>query len=39
LLHLHVTGTVRTPTIQVQPLPELPQEALRFFIDGILRFR
>lgn len=35
LLHMHVTGTVRQPTIQVQPLPLLGQEPLRYFLDGI----
>jgi uncharacterized protein involved in outer membrane biogenesis len=39
LLHLLVTGTVREPVVQVQPLRELPQEALRFFIDGIRGLR
>ena len=38
-MHLRITGSVRSPTIQVQPLPELPQEALRFFLGGILQWR
>src|SRR5204862_3690349 len=31
LVHLHVTGTVREPTVQVTPLPLLTEQALRFF--------
>jgi hypothetical protein len=32
LLGLHVTGTVRSPTTQVLPVAEFPQEAIRFFL-------
>jgi hypothetical protein len=39
LVHLRVTGSVRSPTVQVQVLPPLPQEATRFFIDGVVRLR
>jgi hypothetical protein len=31
LVHLHVTGTVHEPIIQVVPLPMLTEQALRFF--------
>ena len=31
LVHLHVTGTIRSPVIQVEPLPVLTEGALRFF--------
>jgi hypothetical protein len=31
LVHLHVRGTVREPTVQVLPLPLLTEQALRFF--------
>jgi hypothetical protein len=31
LVHLHIRGTFREPTIQVAPLPLLTEQALRFF--------
>jgi len=31
LVHVHVRGTVREPTVQVVPLPLLTEQALRFF--------
>ncbi len=31
-VHLHVTGTTRSPSVQVQPLATLTDEAARFFI-------
>jgi translocation and assembly module TamB len=33
LIHLRVTGTVRSPVITIEPLPLLTEEALRFFIN------
>src|SRR5205823_8333566 len=33
LIHLHVGGTIRSPTIQVKPVPLLTQEAVRFFVN------
>src|SRR5262249_1401316 len=33
VLHLRVTGTYRSPTIQVEPVPLLTEEALRFFVN------
>jgi hypothetical protein len=32
-VHLRVTGTVRSPTIQVEPLATLTEEAVRFFFS------
>ena len=32
VVHLHVTGTVRSPIIRVQPLVVLTEEAIRFFL-------
>jgi translocation and assembly module TamB len=34
VIHLRVTGTVRSPTIRVQPLATLTQEAVRYFLTG-----
>jgi len=34
LIYLRVGGTVSSPTIQVQPVPQLGYEALRFFLTG-----
>ncbi len=31
-VHLHVTGTTRSPSVQVQPLATLTDEAVRFFL-------
>jgi hypothetical protein len=31
LVHLHIRGTVREPTVQVVPLPIITEQALRFF--------
>ena len=33
VIHLHVTGTVRSPTIRIRPLPTLQEEAVRFFLQ------
>jgi hypothetical protein len=33
VIHLRVTGTVRSPSVQVEPLPQLTEEAVRFFIN------
>ena len=33
LIHLRVTGTVRSPTIQVEPIALLAEEAVRFFLN------
>jgi hypothetical protein len=35
-VHLHVTGTVRNPVVQVQPLRLLTEEAVRFFLTRAL---
>jgi hypothetical protein len=32
-MHLRVTGTIRTPTVQVEPLPLLTDEAARFLLN------
>jgi hypothetical protein len=34
LLHAHVTGTVRSPTVQIMPLRSLQEDAVRFFLPG-----
>jgi hypothetical protein len=36
VVHLHVTGTLRNPIIQVQPLPLLTEEAVRYFLTRAL---
>jgi translocation and assembly module TamB len=33
LLHLRVTGTVRSPSVRVLPLLTLTQEAVRYFLN------
>ncbi len=33
LVHLRVTGTVRSPIITIEPLSLLTEEALRFFVN------
>jgi translocation and assembly module TamB len=33
LVHLRVTGTIRSPSVQVEPLPLLSEEAVRFFVN------
>src|SRR5207244_1250462 len=33
LIHLRVSGTVRSPVITVEPLSLLTEEALRFFVN------
>jgi hypothetical protein len=33
LIHLRVTGTVRSPTITIEPLSLLTEEALRYFLN------
>jgi hypothetical protein len=33
VVHLHVSGTVRHPTVRVEPLPLLTDEAVRFFLN------
>jgi hypothetical protein len=33
LIQLHVTGTVRSPTVQIRPISFLPQGAIRFFLN------
>jgi translocation and assembly module TamB len=32
VVHMHVSGTTRSPSVEVQPLPTLTDEAVRFFI-------
>jgi hypothetical protein len=32
VIHLRVVGTIRSPTVQVQALPTLSEEAVRFFL-------
>ena len=34
LVHARVTGTVRSPTIQIMPLRSLQEDAVRFFVGG-----
>ena len=34
LVRLKVTGSVRNPTVQIVPLYQLTEEALRFFLTG-----
>jgi translocation and assembly module TamB len=33
LIHLRVTGTVRSPSVQVEPMSLLTEEAVRFFVN------
>jgi hypothetical protein len=35
LIHLRVSGTIRSPTITVEPLSLLTEEALRYFLNRV----
>jgi hypothetical protein len=34
LIHARVTGTVRSPTVQIMPLRSLQEDVVRFFLPG-----
>ena len=35
VVHLHVTGTVRSPVVRLEPILLLTEEAVRFFLGRV----